>query len=32
VLSVVIGTMATAAFLYFLIIPDGIAMLRLAPQ
>lgn len=28
VLSVVIGTFATAAFLFFLLVPDGIAMLR----
>lgn len=31
VLSVVLGTLVTAAFLYFLLIPDGMAMLRLAP-
>lgn len=32
VVSVVGGTMATAAFLFFLLVPDGIAMLRLAPH
>ncbi len=32
VLSVVIGTLATAALLFFLLVPDGIAMLRLAPK
>ncbi len=31
VLSVVLGTLVTAALLYFLLIPDGMAMLRLAP-
>jgi cytochrome c oxidase subunit IV len=32
VVSVVVSTLATAAVLYFLLIPDGLAMLRLAPQ
>ena len=32
VLSVVIGTFLTAALLFFLIVPDGIAMLRMAPH
>lgn len=31
VLSVVGATLATAAFLFFLIAPDGVSMLRLAP-
>jgi hypothetical protein len=30
-LSLVLGTLLTAAFLYFLIVPDGIRMLELAP-
>lgn len=30
VISVVAGTLATAALLFFLLVPDGIAMLRLA--
>lgn len=30
VLSVVVGTLATAAALFLLLIPDGMAMLRLA--
>ena len=32
VLSVVVGTLLTAALLFFLIVPDGIAMLRMAPR
>lgn len=32
VVSVVAGTLATAAFLFLLIAPDGAAMLRLAPH
>lgn len=32
VLSVTLGTLVTAAVLYFLLIPDSMAMLRLAPQ
>lgn len=31
VVSVVAGTLATAALLFFLLVPDGMAMLRLAP-
>ncbi len=31
VLSVALGTLVTAAILYSLLIPDGMAMLRLAP-
>jgi caa(3)-type oxidase subunit IV len=30
VVSVVVGTLATAALLFFLLVPDGIAMLKLA--
>jgi caa(3)-type oxidase subunit IV len=32
VVAVVGGTLFTAAVLFFLLVPDGIAMLRLAPQ
>lgn len=32
VISVVAGTLLTAAFLFFLLVPDGIAMLKLAPR
>lgn len=32
VVSVVVGTLATAAVLFLLIAPDGVAMLRLAPR
>ncbi len=32
VVSVAGGTLATAALLFFLLVPDGMAMLRLAPQ
>ena len=32
VVSLVGATLATAAFLFFLLVPDGMAMLRLAPQ
>lgn len=32
VVAVVGGTLLTAAVLFFLLVPDGIAMLRLAPQ
>ena len=32
VVSLVGATLATAAVLFFLLVPDGMAMLRLAPQ
>ncbi len=32
VISVAGGTLLTAAFLYFLLVPDGMAMLRLAAR
>ncbi len=32
VLSVVVGTLATAGFLFFLLVPDGLAALELAPR
>lgn len=32
VVSIVASTLATAAVLFFLLIPDGVGMLRLAPR